>query len=123
EKLISVRTPGSQPKTIYDNEKLYFDASTVGFVLWQSLKGVVNKSINKTAKYRHQDPLGNREQREETSKLFNLKYVLAIMNSSFTREWLKGKRRSKMHVYRDDWKQLPIAPIPLEEQKEFVKLV
>ena len=28
-----------------------------------------------------------------------------------------------MHIYPDDWKQLPIAPIPLEEQKEFVKLV
>ena len=45
------------------------------------------------------------------------------MNSPIAREWLKGQRRSKMHLYPDDWKQLPIAPISLEEQKEFVKLV
>jgi hypothetical protein len=123
EKLLSVRTPGTEPKTIYDEESIYFDASSVGFVPWHLLKGVVNKSINKTAKYRHQDPLGDREQREEISKKFNLKYVLAIMNSSFAREWLKGRRRSKMHIYPDDWKQLPIAPLSLEEQQPFVQLV
>jgi hypothetical protein len=122
EKLISVRTPGSEPKTIYENNSLYFDASSVGFVPWELLKNVINKSINKMAKYRHQDPLGDREKREEISQQFSLKYVLAIMNSSFAREWLKGKRRSKMHIYPDDWKKLPIAPIPLEAQKNSLTL-
>jgi len=123
EKLIAVRTPGMEPKVIYDNQKYHFDASSVGFVPWHLLSGVINRSISKTAEYHHQNPLGDREQREEISKKFNLKYTLAIMNSAFAREWLKGRRRSKMHVYPDDWKQLPIAPISLEEQKEFVKLV
>jgi hypothetical protein len=123
EKLVAVRTPGDEPKVIYDNDSLHFDASSVGFVPWHLLKGIINKSISKTAKYRHQDPLGDRELREKTSKQFNLKYVLAVMNSSFARDWLKGKRRSKMHIYPDDWKQLPIAPLSPEEQQPFVALV
>ena len=45
------------------------------------------------------------------------------MNSAFAREWLSRRRRSKLHVYPDDWKQLPIAPISLAEQQEFVRLV
>jgi hypothetical protein len=45
------------------------------------------------------------------------------MNSTFARDWLAARRRSKIHVYPDDWKQLPIAPIPMKEQMEFVRLV
>ncbi|MCC7164132.1 MAG: Eco57I restriction-modification methylase domain-containing protein [Anaerolineae bacterium] len=123
EKLVAVRTPGAIPKVIYDSDSLHFDASSVGFVPWHLLKAVVNKSISKTSKYHRQDPLGDRETREEISRQFQLKYVLAIMNSSFAREWLNRKRRSKMHVYPDDWKKLPIAPISIEQQKPFVELV
>jgi hypothetical protein len=123
EKLIAVRTPGATPKVVYDDDRLHFDASSVGFVPWHLLKGVVNKSISKTAKYRRQDPEGDREEREKISQQFHLKYVLAIMNSAFAREWLAKRRRSKLHIYPDDWKQLPIALIPMEQQMEFVKLV
>jgi len=49
--------------------------------------------------------------------------VLAVMNSTFAKEWLAKRRRSKIHIYPDDWKQLPIAPIPMEQQQEFVELV
>jgi len=45
------------------------------------------------------------------------------MNSTFARDWLARRRRSKIHVYPNDWKPLPIAPIPMEEQEEFVRLV
>jgi hypothetical protein len=45
------------------------------------------------------------------------------MNSAFAKEWLASRRRSKRHIYPDDWKQLPIAPIPMEQQQEFVELV
>jgi methylase of polypeptide subunit release factors len=123
EKLISMDLAGGEPKVAYDNNQLFHNHSAWSFVPWHLLKDVVNNSIKKTAKYRHQNPLGDREAREKTSKQFNLKYVLAVMNSSYAREWLKGKRRSKMHIYPDDWKQLPIAPIPLEEQKPLVALV
>jgi hypothetical protein len=123
EKLIAVRTPGAEPKIIYDESGLHFDASTVGFIPWYLLENIVNNSINKTAKYHHQDPLGDRGNREELSRQFHVKYVLAILNSSYVREWLKGKRRSKLHIYPNDWKQIPIAPIPLEAQQPFVEKV
>lgn len=123
EKLVAVRTPGAEPKVIYDDHCLHFDASSVGFVSWHLLKGVSNKSISKTAKYRWQAPDGDREEREQLSLQFNIKYLLAIMNSTFAKGWLATKRRSKVHVYPDDWKSLPIVPIPMEQQMEFVKLV
>jgi adenine-specific DNA-methyltransferase len=90
EKLIAVRTPGAEPKVIYDNSQLHFDASCVGFVPWHLLKGVMNKSISKAAKYRGQAPGGDREKREISSQEFHIKYLLAILNSRFSREWLAG---------------------------------
>ena len=122
-KLISlVVVPGSPP-VVYDEKRHYTTHTSCIFVPWYQLEGVVNKSINKTAKYRHQNPLGDREQREETSHQFVLKYVLAIMNSTFASKWLKDRLRSKNHVYPDDWKQLPIAPLSLEAQQPFVEKV
>lgn len=123
EKLIAVRTPGAVPKAIYDDGHLHFDASSVGFVPWHHLKDVVNRSISKTAKYRWQSPEGDREEREKLSQQFHSKYLLAIMNSTFARDWLARRRRSKIHVYPNDWKPLPIAPIPTEKQQELVRLV
>ncbi|MCX6844314.1 MAG: Eco57I restriction-modification methylase domain-containing protein [candidate division WOR-3 bacterium] len=129
EKLVAVRTPGAEPKVTYDEDCLHYDASSVGFVPWHLLHGVRNKSIKKTAKYRSEvtttaeRPLVMREQMEETSRQYELKYVLAVMNSTSAKDWLAARRRSKMHVYPDDWKQLPIAPIPKGEQQAFVKLV
>ena len=120
EKLIAMRTPGLTPKVIYDNKHLHFDASTVGFVPWHYLKGVKNRSISKTAKYGW---ASNRVEREELSQQFELKYLLAIMNSTFTQEWLAKRRRSNKHIYPDDWKQLPILMLTTEKQEDFVKLV
>ncbi|MDD5369415.1 MAG: Eco57I restriction-modification methylase domain-containing protein [Anaerolineaceae bacterium] len=122
-KLISLVVSSDGPPVVLDDEKLFTTHTSCIFVPWYLLEGIINKSINKTTKYRTQDPMGNRVEREQISRGFNLKYVLAVMNSSFTRNWLKAKRRSKIHVYPDDWKQLPIASIPMDEQMDFVKLV
>lgn len=123
EKLISMDIAAGMPRVVYDDTQVYHNHSAWSFVPWHYLKGLINKSIRKTAQYRHQSPTGDREEREKISEQFQLKYVLAIMNSSFARDWLKGKRRSKIHIYPDDWKQLPIAPIPMEEQMKFVEKV
>ncbi len=123
EKLVTMDIGGQELKVLYDDKQLLHNHSGSSVVPWHYLKGIINKSINKTSKYKHQDPLGDREEREEISRRFNLKYVLAVMNSSFARTFVNKRRRSKLNIYPDDWKKLPIAPIPLEEQKEFVKLV
>lgn len=123
EKLIAVRTPGHSPKVVVDDGALHFDASSVGFVPWHHLSGIVNRSLKKVAQYRWQSPSGDREERERTSRQFHPKYLLAIMNSAYAREWLARRRRSKLHIYPDDWKKLPIVPLSPQQQREFVDLV
>ena len=129
EKLVAVRTPGSVPKLIYDDDHLHFDASSVGFVPWHHLKGVRNKSIKKTAKYRNEVKSGQkqpaiyREVFEKLSKQFDLKFLLGIMNSEYAKNWLSKRRRSKFHIYPDDWKLLPIPAARMTEQAPIAALV
>lgn len=129
EKLIAVRTPGRTPKVIYDDRGLYFDASSVGFVPWHHLKDVRNRSILKTAQYKdevqaHRGPPSKfRKDLEELSSGFDAKYLLAILNSSLVQEWLASRRRSKIHIYPDDWKSLPIPAATLDQQSALVDRV
>lgn len=118
EKLIAARTPNAAPRVIFDDASLRFDTSSVGFVPWTYLREVRNNSIRKTAKYADEDHTagaGPREELETLSEGFPPKYLLAVMNSAWARDWLAGRRRSKLHIYPDDWKSLPI-PIPPEDR-------
>jgi adenine-specific DNA-methyltransferase len=45
------------------------------------------------------------------------------MNSTFTCDLLCANRRSDIHLYPDDWKQLPIPDAPPEKQAPIVALV
>jgi type I restriction-modification system DNA methylase subunit len=127
EKILVQRSPGSDPKTCYDNQKLYYTESSVGFIPWHSLAGVRNNSIKKTARYGDEKPprpdLPKREELEKISRRFAIKYVLGIMNSAVARDFLRANRRSNIHLYPDDWKQLPIPDVTLEQQQPIVKLV
>lgn len=123
ERLLALRMCGETPAVVYDKQQLFSNHTVIVFVPWHQLKGVRNRSISKKAKYHQKSPEGDREEREKLSQQFHPKYLLAIMNSSFARDWLARRRRSKTDIYPDDWKQLPIAPIPMEEQEDFVKLV
>ncbi len=123
EKLLALRIAGKRLAVAYDDHQLLCNHTAVIFVPWHLLKGVVNNSINKSAKYKRQAADGDREEREKLSKQFHVKYVLAVMNSTFARTWLLSKRRGKLDIYPDDWKPLPIAPLSLEEQRPFVELV
>jgi len=122
EKLIALVVAGRAP-VAYDTGHLVTTHTSCLFVPWHSLRGIVNASINKTAKYGWQSVSGDREDRELISQRFKLKYVLAVMNSSFARAWIDTRRRSKIHVYPDDWKELPIVPASAEEQAAIVALV
>ena len=123
EKLVTMDIGGKNLRVLYDSRQLLHNHSGSSIVVWQYLKGIINKSIKKTAKYKYQDPRGDREWREEISIQFNTKYILAIMNSSFAREFVNKRRRSKLNIYPNDWKQLPIAPLSLEAQQPFVEKV
>lgn len=120
EKLITMRSPGQNPRTILDNDHIIFDASSVGFIPWCLLQGVRNRSIAKSAKY-HDEAEAKlakyREDLEDLSRSFSLKYILAVMNSSWVRDYLRSRRRSNIHLYPDDWKPLPIPVVSQNVQE------
>ncbi len=128
EKLISVdmAAGGEFLRVAYDSDCLLHNHSAWSFVPWHSLKGVKNRSLKKQAKYRSEKPGPEDRRREDLEKLskgFEVKYLLAVMNSSVAREWLRARRRSNIHLYPDDWKPLPIPVVDGSVQTPIVKLV
>lgn len=129
EKLLSRRISGNKVVVAYDDDQLYSNQTINIFIPWYFLKGVRNKSIQKTAKYRDELkqsevlPLQFREDLEELSQKFMLKYLLAIMNSSFALKFFKSIRKGDTDILPDEWKQLPIALITIEEQASITALV
>ncbi len=122
EKVIALVVASRAP-VAYDTRQLVTTHTSCIFVPWHLLRGVVNVSISKTANYRWQSVGGDREERDGISQRFQLKYILAVMNSSFAKAWIDARRRSKVHVYPDDWKALPIAFANTESQLVIVDLV
>lgn len=129
EKFISLDVAGSTQRVVYDNQQLLHNHTADSLVPWHYLKGVRNKSIRKKAKYRDEvksnevTPRVFREDLEKLSVQFTPKYLLAIINSTFARNWLISQQRHRIHFYPDDWKLLPIAPASAEEQAKIVSLV
>ena len=127
EKILVPRSPGPDPKACYDDFRLHFTESSVGFLPWHSLSGVRNRSIKKQTRYRNERPrrpdLPQREELEETSRRFSVKFLLGVMNSTAARDFLRANRRSNIHLYPDDWKKLPIPDVTLEQQAPIIGLV
>ncbi len=95
------------------------------YVLWKDLKGVKNRSIGGSIKkdFKIKSIYPFRNKLKENSKLFDLKYLLAILNSKFAYKFLDSVRRSQIGFYPDDLKKLPIKKIPLSNQQPFITLV
>lgn len=128
EKLISVDMAANinTLRVCYDNNQLYHNHSAWSFVPWHLLNGVTNNSLKKVARYRSEkqkESLPRREELEKISARFFAKYLLAIMNSSVARYFLRSNRRSNIHLYPDDWKNLPIPDVDAKQQKQLVALV
>lgn len=129
EKLISVDMSAGidRLKVTYDDQHLFHNHSAWSFVPWHHLSGVKNTSIKKTARYPSETPkrddLPNRLDLENLSRRFSAKFLAAVMNSSFAYDFLKANRRSNIHLFPDDWKQLPIPDVSPEQQAPIVALV
>ena len=127
EKILVQRSPGPDPKTCYDDFRLHFTESSVGFIPWHSLAGVCNRSIKKQTRYRDEKPprpdLPQREDLEKISRRFAVKFLLGVMNSTAARDFLRANRRSNIHLYPDDWKKLPIPDVTPERQTPVIKFV
>ena len=126
-KILVQRSPGHDPKCCLDEQHLHFTESTVAFIAWHILSGVRNRSLKKSARYKDEKPprrdLPRREDLEATSRRFAVKYLLAVMNSTVAREFLRANRRSNIHLYPDDWKKLPIPDVDARAQAPIVRLV
>ncbi|MCG2725833.1 MAG: Eco57I restriction-modification methylase domain-containing protein, partial [Elusimicrobia bacterium] len=116
---------GRMTPAIYDDKGLFCNDSCFVCVLWRDLASLKNRSIKGSIKkdFHINDIQSFRKQLEKNSSLFNLKYLLAILNSKFAYKFLDSVRRSQIGFYPDDLKKLPIKKISLTEQKPFVEIV
>ena len=106
EKIIAQRSPGSDPKVCYDNQYLVFTPSSVGFILWHDLSGIKNKSIQKQTRYNDENfhpNLPQREELEEISPRFALKFLLGVMNSTVARDFLRKVLKERCLVLKRNW--------------------
>ena len=110
-KLVTMRSPGTLPRTMLDTNDGYFNESAIGFKRWIDLQGVENNSVSKSYK-----DIEERTLFESISSHYSYKTLLAIFNSSFIRYELNTSRRSNIHIYPDDWKRLAIPPIGTDER-------
>lgn len=126
EKIFIHRTAGEEVRSCHDSEQTLCNHTVMVSVPWHALHGVRNNSLKKAARYRGEKPrpdLPKREALEETSRRFAVKYLLAVMNSSAARDFLRANRRSNTDLYPDDWKKLPIPDVPSTQQQSIVALV
>lgn len=110
---------------IYDEEKMICNDSCYVLTLHHYLKGVENRSINKARNNFSNPNKRSLEELELISMQFNLKYILAILNSKFMRKYLNLTSHAviKDSKYVNDLKYLPIKEISLDDQEVFVDLV
>ncbi len=116
---------GGMTGAIYDSSGLLCNHSITVSVLWKDLNGVTNRSIEGSIKkdFKIKDIRNFRQNLEENSDKFNLKYLLAILNSKFTYKFLDSVRRSQIGFYPDDLKKIPVKKIPEKAQLPFITLV
>jgi len=109
---------GGMTGATYDNKEIMHNHSIFTIKRFIDLRGVKNKSIESSIKK------WNKKQRgeiEELSQHFDLKYILAILNSEWALNFLKTISRNKLGFYPDDIKQLPIKIISPSEQEPFIE--
>lgn len=111
---------GRMTEGFYEKSKILTNDSLYICKKFIDLKGVNNKSIQSSIKKNNEK---TRQKLEELSKDFNYKYVLGIINSEWTFNFLKGVSRSRLSIYPDDLRKLPIIKASKQEQEKIAKLV
>jgi len=126
-KIFIHRTSGREMRSAFDSGETLCNHTVMVCVPWHLLAGVRNKSLKKAARYKDEKPprpsLPQREELEKASRRFAVKYLLAVMNSSVARDFLRAHRRSNTDLYPDDWKKLPIPAVDAKAQAPIVNLV
>jgi hypothetical protein len=103
----------------YDEEQFLHNHSLYCAVRWNDLAHVQNKSIAASVKrYARLD----RFKMNELSLRFDLRYILGILNSHLAVALLDEQRGGDYHIYPEHIRQIPIANVTMERQKEIANL-
>jgi len=116
---------GRMTNAIFDEMGLLCNDSCFISVFWKDLHNVDNRSIVGSIKkdFKISDVSQFRKILESNSEGFDLKYLLAILNSKLGNFYLSQVRRSQLGFYPDDLKKLPIKKISSESQQPFINNV
>ena len=103
----------------YSNEKLICDNTIIMAILAKNLRNIENTNIRKYYVNLNTD----RKIIEDNSEHFNLKYILAVINSNLIAHFIKFNNKGNIDFYPDDWKKIPIKNVSPNEQIPFINLV
>jgi hypothetical protein len=126
EKLLLGETSGGY----YDRSGLFANHSVQVVVSWKALEqaGAIEEKGIKTVLRESRQLAGIAEETNlsEIAALFDLRYLLGIINSRFIRRYmaanmLEGTREGR--IYPDVWKRLPIKIAAPERQQQIAQLV
>ncbi|MBM3333325.1 Eco57I restriction-modification methylase domain-containing protein [Candidatus Sumerlaeota bacterium] len=121
-KLLGARIASPVPRLAITKNRLFFNHTVIGFVPWDALSKVRNRSIAKALRaiaplaFSWQEKVKVIAGLAQTARAFDLRYLLAILNSSMAANYLASTRRSKLDIYPDDYKHFPIPRIPKRDQ-------
>jgi hypothetical protein len=107
-----------EPRAALDINRYYCNHGIFVCIRWIQLRGVINTSIKKSAKYSNDKGASApfREDLENLSKTFSNAYLIGVINSATARDFLRANRRNNVQFYPDDWKKLPIPTATPGEQ-------
>ncbi len=89
-------------------------------LLWKDLRGVENRSILTSIKRYSRL---NRNEMEKISTLFNMYYLLGILNSKYAAQLLTNIRGGDYHIVPEHIRNIPIASTSEDVQKEVAEIV
>jgi hypothetical protein len=102
----------------YSDQKHICDNTVIMGILAKDLKHVKNSHI----KTYYSNLNITREQIENNSNQFKLKYILVILNSNLIKYFLKFNRGGIIDAFPDDWKKIPIKMTDTDTQNKFEQL-
>lgn len=124
---------GRVTKGTFDDTGIVCNDSIVVFKRFCDLKNTNERSISVSISKNNFDTHGSkttaqvkkrRTELEKISEGYNLKYVLAVLNSSYAMAYLNNYRRHRLenYFYPDDFRNFPLPKIELSKQAAFAAL-
>jgi type I restriction-modification system DNA methylase subunit len=117
QKLLIGKTSGGY----YDTDELFANHTVQVVVPWHVLQAVAGIQRAK----RLAQMMSGIEAIEAVSASFDLRYLLAIINSHYMREYITTTkiRSTRGEIYPDDWKNMPVKVVSQSTQATIAKMV